>query len=200
MVVRCGVDPARFTPAGRVGAGRLCVLTIGRLSPEKGQLGLIAAFAGVLKRGYDAELRIVGEGPMRSAIEREIAERGLGDRCVLLGQKTEAEVVAELGRSDVFAMSSFLEGLPVVLMEALAMRVPVVAPSVAGIPELVEHERTGLLFAPSHWAGLEAQLARLLSDAQLRARLGEEGRRRVEDEFDSSKAVAPLLEQLRARS
>jgi glycosyltransferase involved in cell wall biosynthesis len=80
-------------------------------------------------------------------------------------------------------------------MEALAMEVAVVAPSVAGIPELVEHERSGLLFAPSHWDGLRTQLERLLSDANLRARLGSEGRRRVEAEFDSDKAVRPLVER-----
>jgi glycosyltransferase involved in cell wall biosynthesis len=196
VVVRCGVDTARFTPPQRRANGsRLRVLTIGRLSPEKGQLGLIEAFASLLARGVDAELRIIGDGPLRGVIEKEIQARNLGDRCLMLGQKAEADVVAELEQADVFALSSFLEGLPVVLMEALAMEVAVVAPSVAGIPELVEHERSGLLFAPSHWDGLRAQLERLLSDADLRARLGSEGRRRVEAEFDSGRAVTPLVER-----
>lgn len=204
VVVRCGVDVSVFGAPGpsqqpRDGQ-RLRILTVARLSPEKGQIGLIQAFAGLVERGTDAELRIIGEGPMRREIEREIASRGLGDRCVLLGTKTEGEVVAELAQADIVALSSFLEGLPVVLMEALAMERAVVAPCVAGVPELVIHERTGLLFAPSHWDDLEAQLARLAADPKLRAELGREGHRVVMREFDASCAVEPLAVRFTSRA
>ncbi len=194
-IVRCGVDTAAFTRRGRRVGGRPRIVSVGRLSPEKGQLGLIEAFGRLVKRGIDAELRVVGDGPLRARIEREIQERGLASHCVLLGRMTESEVAEELAHADVFALSSFLEGLPVVLMEALAMELGVVAPCVAGIPELVVHETSGLLFAPSRWDELEAQLERLLADAALCDRLGREGRRRVEVEFDSRIVVRPLAER-----
>lgn len=195
-VVRCGVDVAKFTPQPKSNGARLRIVSVGRLSPEKGQLGLIDAVAGLIERGVDAELRLVGTGPLREQIERVISERRLGDRCILLGQKSEAGVVAELAQADIFALSSFLEGLPVVLMEALAMKVAVVAPCVAGIPELIQHERTGLLFSPSHWKELEERLEELARNAELRASLGREGRTRVEAEFDSSKVVDVLTTRL----
>jgi glycosyltransferase involved in cell wall biosynthesis len=191
-VVRCGVDIGKFTPAAASPKRRLRIVSVGRLSPEKGQLGLLEALAGLVRRGLDVELKLVGTGPLRETIEREIERLGLGDRCELLGQKTESEVAAELAHADIFALSSFLEGLPVVLMEALAMKLAVVAPCVAGIPELVQHERTGLLFAPSNWRDLEEQLVRFAGDPELRVRLGNAGRERVEAEFDSYRVVDTL--------
>lgn len=197
FVTRCGLDPADFPGRKpRAPRTRLRVVSVGRLSPEKGQLGLLEAFAGVVKRGIDAELRIVGEGPLRPLLEQRIAELGLEGRCLLLGRKAESEIAPELAEADVFAFASFMEGLPVSLMEALAMELAVVAPSVAGIPELIEHDRTGLLFPASDWKKLEEQLAALLGDEALRQRLGREGRRKVMAEFALETAVDPLFRHL----
>jgi colanic acid/amylovoran biosynthesis glycosyltransferase len=174
----------------------LRVVCVGRLSPEKGHLGLIDAFAEVLAGGSHAELRLVGDGPERARIEARIAARGLAGRCVLLGQLPEDETLREVASADVLVSASFMEGLPVVLMEALALDVPVIAPRVAGIPELVEDGVGGLLFAPADWSGLASCLARMLGDPLLRARLAQAGRERVRAEFDVERACIPLHRKL----
>ncbi|MAQ19588.1 MAG: colanic acid biosynthesis glycosyltransferase WcaL [Sandaracinus sp.] len=197
FVARCGLDldelerGATSTPVPPKQRA-LRLVTVGRLSPEKGLAGLLEAFAGL---GDDVELRIVGDGPERDALEAKSRALGLTDRVTFVGRVPASAVIAELLYADAFAMASFMEGLPVVLMEALAMEVPVIAPRVAGIPELVEHDQSGLLFAPGHWAELATQLQRLLGDEALRRRLAEEGKRRVVAEFDIHRAVRPLLER-----
>jgi colanic acid/amylovoran biosynthesis glycosyltransferase len=165
---------------------------VGRLSPEKGHLGLVDAFAQVLARGASAELRLVGDGPERAHIEARIAEHGLGGRCVLVGQLPEEGALEEVAASDVLVSASFMEGLPVVLMEAMALGVPVVAPRVAGVPELVEDGVSGILFAPADWSALAAALVRMLRDAALREKMGKAGREKVAAEFEVEKACEPL--------
>lgn len=196
FINRCGVDLASFPSAAKAEGTRLRVVSVGRLSPEKGQLGLLEAFAAVLADGVDAELFLIGDGPLMAELQRRIDALGIGERCRLLGRKSEAEVAIELAAADVFALASFMEGLPVVLMEALAMRLGVIAPCVAGIPELIAHEQTGLLFAPGRWDELGAGLKRLLTDRELRERLAENGRQRVEEEFAIDRAVDPLVAKL----
>lgn len=200
FVARCGLDlgaleqGATSTPVPPKKRA-LRLVTVGRLSPEKGLAGLLEAFAAV---DADAELRIIGDGPERDALEAKAVSLGLADRVVFVGRLPSSGVIAELLYADAFAMASFMEGLPVVLMEALAMEVPVIAPRVAGIPELVEDDASGLLFAPGHWKELTERLERLLGDADLRRRLATEGKRRVEAEFDIHRAVRPLLERFGA--
>lgn len=205
VVVRCGLDLSRFErlrPVTPIPPRRAKhrVLSVGRLSPEKGQHGLIQAFAAVRAAGIDAELRILGDGPERSRLENLIQELGLEGSVTLGGRVPAAQVVAELAQSDVFAISSFMEGLPVVLMEALAMEVPVVAPAVAGIPELIQHGESGLLFAVSDWQSLSRKLIRILRDPEVARRLALQGKRRVEAEFDIHKAIEPLMQRFRDQS
>jgi glycosyltransferase involved in cell wall biosynthesis len=199
FLVRCAVELERC-PARRERpeGGPVRVLHVGRLSPEKGQLGLLEAFRGVLDGGVDAELRVIGDGPSRAVVERRAEALGLGDRCVFLGRMREEAVLSEMAEADVFAMSSFMEGLPVVLMEAMAVGLPVVAPSVAGIPELVEPERTGLLFPTGDVEALGRALARLCADEPLRRRLAAAGEARVRAEFVMPIAAAPLVARLRS--
>lgn len=196
-IVRCGVpwDRLRVRVPDESRSGRpLQVLTVGRLSPEKGHVGLVEAFAAVRRRGLDAHLRIGGDGDGRDALLAAIRRHGLEHRVTLLGRLSEDQVRAEMAQADVFALSSFMEGLPVVLMEALAVGVPVVAPAVAGVPELVEPGRTGLLFSPGHFAELGERLLTLGRDADLQHRLGREGRRRVRQQHDVNRAVEPLVD------
>ena len=197
-VVRCGVELSQVAPRRRRG-GPLRLLAIGRLAPEKGQLGLIEAFAQATE-GTAAELRIIGGGPLEAALRRRIEALKIADRCALLGQLANDRVLAELADSDVLVLSSLMEGLPVVLMEAMAAEVPVIAPTVAGIPELVEHERTGLLFRPGDWSHLAEQLQRLAADPALCERLGRSGAERVRGEFDVRRAVEPLAQRFGASS
>jgi len=199
MIVRCGIElhaaGAQRAQAPELGR-RLRVLSVGRLSPEKGHLGLIDAFADVVARGIDAELRIVGHGPERKRLDERIAQHRLGDRCSLPGSASEDGVRRELEQADVFAMSSFSEGLPVAIMEAMDAEVAVIAPRLAGIPELVEHGRTGLLFVPTRWSELADGLHRLLTRPEERIELTRQAKERVRQEFDIERAVEPLLAKL----
>ncbi|MEE9385349.1 MAG: glycosyltransferase family 4 protein [Nannocystaceae bacterium] len=189
-VVHCGI----FLPSGSAHAAhgfprprphRLRILTVGRLSPEKGHLGLIEAFARTrVETGLDLELHIVGEGPERSRLESTIAALKLIDRCVLLGQADEEGVRDAMRDADLFALSSLMEGIPVVLMEAMALGLPVVAPAVAGIPELVEHGTTGWTFPVGDWTKLSQKMAELLSDDTFRVRTTTRAREKVEAEFE----------------
>jgi colanic acid/amylovoran biosynthesis glycosyltransferase len=198
FINRCGIDTSRLpAPQPRGQGGPLRVLAVGRLSPEKAFPGLVEAFAKVRSLGIDAQLDIIGDGPERGRIDAAIKSRGLEGCCRLLGRQSETSVFEQMARADVFAMSSLMEGLPVVLMEALALEVPVVAPCVAGIPELVKDGRSGLLYSPGHWPELADCLAKLLQDGDLRRRLGSEGRRLVLAEFDIERAIQPLLRALR---
>lgn len=193
-IVRCGVDlaamPARRPrPAG----APFRFVCVARLSPEKAHLGLLAAFAEVLERGIDAELVLVGEGPERGAIEARVAALPAPARVRLVGHARERAALEHIAEADALVVSSLMEGLPVVLMEAMAIGVPVVAPLVGGIPELVENDVTGLGFTVSNWPALARQMARLATDRALGDRLAAEGRRRIEAEFDVRVAVHPLL-------
>jgi glycosyltransferase involved in cell wall biosynthesis len=200
FIVRCALDlrelPVRTK---RSGSGPLRVICVARLSPEKGHVGLLQAFAKARARGArDCELVLVGDGPERERIERCIAELGLGGVVQLLGRKSEPDTLREVAQSDLLVLASFMEGLPVVLMEALALGLPVIAPRVAGVPELVEDQVHGLLFSPAVWDELAERLHRLLMNAELRERLGGAGRAKIEQEFEISRAVVPLVERYRA--
>ena len=198
FVVRCGVDLSVFPPRRRASppAIPLRILAVGRLSTEKGQHGLVQAFADVLHRGVDAKLRIVGDGPLRESLSKSIAELGLQERCVLVGQKTEAEVLQELAEADLFVQSSLMEGLPVVLMEALGMQVPVIAPRVAGIPELVRDGETGLLFTAGDWRELATRMERAAREPELCRKLAERGHSLVVQQFEIGRAIEPLMQRL----
>ncbi len=195
FVSRCGIDLSaipehveRDESPGRA----VRIICVGRLSSEKGQLGLLEAFAHALAGDIDAELVLVGDGPDRKLVEQRIAELGLGDHCTLLGSLAEAECLSEIGRADILALASFMEGVPLVLMEAMVQQVPVIAPRLSGIPELVRHERSGLLFDPADWKALGDAITALARDPAKRLELGREGRAKVLDEFVIHRAVDPL--------
>jgi glycosyltransferase involved in cell wall biosynthesis len=199
LVVRCGVEldklpvpEPRTEPAKE---GPLRIICVGRLAPEKGQLGLVEAFALARKRGLNAELVLVGDGPDRGAVMSRVVAAGVGPHVKLFGRQPEARALEETSRSDVLVLASFMEGLPVVLMEAMAMGVPVIAPDVAGIPELVENGQTGMLFTAGNWNQLAERMRALGSDPALRARLAAAGRQRIQEQFDVSTSVVPLFER-----
>ena len=198
FINRCGVDlgnmPHRIENQGKT----IHLLTIARLSPEKGLIGLLEAFALALTKNKHLRLEIIGDGPEYDNIVRKISDLNIHNKCTLLGRASETEVFQKLATTDILVTSSFMEGLPVVLMEALAMNVPVIAPSVAGIPELITDGESGLLFSPSNWEQLSACISRLSLDHDLRQELAHEGRRRVEERFDIKVAIEPLLEKLSA--
>jgi glycosyltransferase involved in cell wall biosynthesis len=191
-VVRCGVPFDRLPLREPEGTNSGTLICVGRLSPEKGQAGLLHAFAELRERHSDLKLRLVGDGPDRQALEALASDLGLADRLTFLGRLTEGETLAEIARSDILVLPSFMEGLPIVLMEAMALGVPVIASRVAGIPELVEDGVGGLLFAPSDWDDLAGCIERLLAEKALYAALADHGKRKVTDEFDVRKSAAVL--------
>ncbi|BDG04626.1 glycosyltransferase family 4 protein [Anaeromyxobacter oryzae] len=202
-VVRCGVDPAALPHAEARRPPRpgepLELVSVGRLAPEKGHAGLVEAFAEVLRRGVDARLTIVGGGSEEGRIRAAIAAHGVEGRVALRGRQPERVALEAMARAHVFVLSSLAEGLPVVLMEALALELPVVAPAIAGIPELVVHGETGLLYPAGDWRALADRVCALGADPQLRARLAAAGRARVAEEFDADRAAAPLATLFGAR-
>lgn len=170
-----GIDLERFAaappfawdPARR--AGRAVVGTVANLTPAKRPEAFLALAAALAPRG-DALFLHVGDGPLRSRLEREAAERGLRDRLVHLGARED--VPAFLCALDVFVLASASEGMPNALMEAMAAGRACVATDVGDCGRLVEDGKTGFLVSPRDPAALVERVERLLGDAALRRRLG----------------------------
>jgi colanic acid/amylovoran biosynthesis glycosyltransferase len=208
-VLHCGVDTGVFMPADRppgpVGETRpLRILSIGTLHEVKGQAHLVEACRRLTARGVPVECTFVGDGPDRAALEARVADAGLTGRVRFSGQRTRAELVELLRRADVLAAPSVptrggkREGIPVVLMEAMAAGLPVVASRLSGIPELVADGESGLLVPPGDPDALAAALARLAADPALRSRLGQAARARVAADFDVSRNARRLVARIRA--
>lgn len=142
-----------------LGEGRLLIGHVGRLSPEKGQWPLIGAFAAVVEQYPAARLVFAGEGPDRARLEARVAALGLGETVRFLGYRADVKDV--FGDLDLLVLSSDTEGLPNVVLEAMALGVPVVATAVGGTPELVKDGDTGWLVPPRD----EGRLARAIVDA-----------------------------------
>jgi glycosyltransferase involved in cell wall biosynthesis len=182
-VIENGIDLEEYTrrrsPAEarrRLGLSRdrLLLGAAGRLSAEKGFDVLIRAADRLLREGFDFELIIVGEGDERPSLEALIARLGREDRIRLPGYRSDMPEWYEA--LDGFVLSSLREGLPNVLLEAMALEVPVVATRIAGVPGLVRHDENGLLVEPGDPGQLAAALGRLLREPDLRTRLGKAGR------------------------
>jgi glycosyltransferase involved in cell wall biosynthesis len=196
-----GVDPSRFQPAPRAEhLGRFEILSVGRLVSVKGYPVLIDAVGALVKKGRASiHLRLAGDGPERAALEQWISAHALQAHVTLEGACTQ-ERVRELYRdADVFALSSFAEGVPVVLMEAMAMEVACVAPWITGIPELIRHGVDGLLVPAADVNALAEAIERLMDDASLRSALGRAGRARVLECYDLSRNTSRLCEIYTAR-
>lgn len=183
-LVRMSVDVERYRYVERSlrdPADPLRVLFVGRLVPEKGPTVLLEAVAGL--RDVPVQVQVVGKGPLAGELQRTIVARGLGDRVELVGPLGQDELPERYAWADVLCLPSFAEGLPVVLMEALATGLPVVTTPIAGIGELVEDGQTGLLTPPGRADLLGEAFRQAHSDPDLRHRLGLEGRRRIDAGF-----------------
>jgi glycosyltransferase involved in cell wall biosynthesis len=198
---RHGVDLDRFS-ADRSDPQKGRILSIGRLVPKKGFDVLVRACGELRRGGIGFELRIIGGGPLRDELLALAHDEGIADVVHLLGSMSQAEVAAELAAAEVFALSPVVmpngdrDGIPNVVMEAMAAGVPVVASAVSGIPEAVADGVNGRLVAPRRPDLLADALAELLCDAPQRARLAAAGRRFVGEECSWPRAVGPLQELL----
>jgi len=192
-VVHCGIDPQTFPPPETVRDGPLRLVSIGRFSEQKGQLVLLAAMALVKDQHPDARLVLVGDGDMRSLIEAEIARLDLAQNISLTGWLSEADVRAELAAAQALVMPSFAEGLPMVIMEAMAAGRPVIATYVAGIPELVQPGETGWLVPAGDVQALADAILLMANEPVGRlAAMGQAGRTRALERHDVFNEAAKL--------
>jgi glycosyltransferase involved in cell wall biosynthesis len=162
-IIHCGVDEAFLnhpvTAVPRVPR----LVSIGRLSEQKGQLILIEAVAVLAREGIEFELVLVGDGPLRATIEAAISRHGLGRFVRLVGWKDSTAIRQELLESRALVMPSFAEGLPVVIMESLALGRPVLTTAIAGIPELVKDEINGWLVPAGSATALAEGIRKVLN-------------------------------------
>ena len=207
-VVHCGVDTRVFRPASvRDEASRdrpFTIACVGTLYEVKGQRYLIEACRLLLDRGVDFECHFVGDGGDLESLQRQATESGLNGRIRFHGRQTRAAIAERLAGSDVLVAPSVptacgrREGIPVVLMEAMASGLPVVASRISGIPELVEDEVSGLLVPPRDIPALADALEQLARNPGKRQQLGRAGREKVVTEFDIRRNAALLVRQFAA--
>ena len=165
---------------------------MGRLVPAKGQHVLIAAIDELVNTDHRICLRFVGSGPDDDSLKRDVAERGLEREVIFEGPVNQDRVREFYGRADVFVLPSFAEGIPVALMEAMAMEIPCISTFVAGIPELIRDNIDGILVAPSDQHALAVAIERLVVDPKLRRDLGRAGRSRVIDKYNLERNVGRM--------
>jgi glycosyltransferase involved in cell wall biosynthesis len=201
-LVRNGVDLRRFRPSPHPAGKPPLILAVGRMVETKGFHDLISACARLAEAGVACRCLIVGEGPEAGRLKKMVADLNLEDSVTLPGRLQPEELLPLFRAADLLAMPACvrqgdMDGIPTVLIEALALEIPVVASRVSGIPELVRDGDTGLLVAPDDPGALAAALGRLLADRPLARRLAAAGRELVRREFNSEHSAARLLELFR---
>lgn len=197
--------PEREPPAADADEGAPLILSVGRLVPKKGMSDLLTAFHLLRQRGIKFRGIIVGEGPLRAQLEAQINELQLNQNVKLPGAMAHDRLVGLFEQARIFALSPRItengdrDGIPNVLAEAMASRVPVVSTSVSGIPELVQDGRTGILVGSENPEALANAMERLLHDEKLRLTLAANGRRKIESSFEcweTAKALHHLYTSL----
>ncbi len=204
-VVHCGVEPAVFLPAAtpRSGGGPLRIVCVASFVDVKGHRFLVDACGILARRGVDFQCELVGEGPLRRAVERQVERLGLQDRVRFQGGLPRGDVARLLAQADVAALASHptrqgkREGIPVALMEAMASGLPIVATAISGIPELVESGKEGILVPPADARALAEALQHLAQDEPMRQRMGEAAREKVLCDFSLEANARALLAHFR---
>ncbi len=199
-VVHCGIEPGHYAKPAPLPENRpVRLVAIGRFAEQKGTLLLIDAVAEAARRGVDLRLALVGDGPLRGPVERLIARQGLQGQVTLTGWLDEDGVRAQIEAAHALALPSFAEGLPMVVMEAMAAARPVIATYVAGIPELMQHGRTGWLVPAGDATALCDAICELaLTGPEKLTQMGRTGRARALARHDidrSAQALAALFAQ-----
>lgn len=198
QVIRCGVDEGFLAAeAAPVSAGSTEFVCIGRLSAQKGLPLLIAACERLRDTGQPFSLTIIGDGELRGLLEAQIARANLAGSVVLAGVQTAEEIRQHLNRCRAFILPSFAEGLPVVIMEALALGRPVIATAIAGIPELVDGSCGWLVPAGSEEALADAMGSALRAPAEELTKKGAIGRERVRTLHNADENAARLIDAMR---
>ncbi|GAB76704.1 Glycosyltransferase involved in cell wall bisynthesis [Austwickia chelonae] len=202
-VVRMSVDADAYAPPSRPrvrDGGPLRLVTVGRLVALKGIPTLVEAVQILAERGVPTVTRVIGGGEDMAALQEQVERAGLADSFLLCGPVGQDDLPAHYHWADVYVSPSFMEGLPVVLMEGMATGLPAVATNISGVPELVVDGVNGLLVRPGRADLLADALDRLAGDRVLREELGGRGRRTVLEEFVpqvTGPAMASFLERMR---
>jgi colanic acid/amylovoran biosynthesis glycosyltransferase len=201
FLVHCGIDVARFSPpAERPESDRPVILAVGRLVEKKGHEYLIRACRILAGRGYQFQCYIVGGGPEEVKLQRLIEDNALASYVSLEGAVFQEHLRDYMDKTSLFvlpcvvARDQDMDGIPNTLMEAMAMEIPTISTTISGIPELIEHNQSGLLVPPRDDVALANAIASLLDDPQLRQGLGQAGRRTVVEQFEIEQNSARLLE------
>ena len=193
QVVHCGLDASFLSAAPVPVADVPRMVCIGRLSGQKGQLVLLQAAAVLKREGVPFQLVLAGDGEMRGVIEAAIAQLGLGQHVSITGWIDAPRVREELLAARAMVLPSFAEGLPVVVMEAMALGRPVLTTYIAGIPELVQHGRTGWLFPAGDVGALVAAMKECLATpTPALDAMGAAARERVRERHDAVREARKL--------
>ena len=207
----CGIDTSQFSPVSATdpdmenSQGRpLRLLSAARLVEKKGFRYLISACKSLAEKGVDFECVIAGDGPLLNQLEEQILQHNLADRVSLTGLPLLQEDIPDFMRGGdiyclpcVWASDGDVDGLPQMLMEAMACGVPVISTRLVGITDLIDDGETGLLAEPNDTDDLAEKIEQLISDKSLRANFAGSGREKVERQFDLSNCLEPLLNKFR---
>ena len=202
LCIHHGLDLDRYEPRAEAARdARPVILAVGQLKEKKGFTQLIDACAALCDRGYDITCRIVGAGPLRAALEARIRELSLTGTVVLCGALDHDGVVEQYRAASIFALPCITgsdgdrDGIPNVILEAMAMQLPVVSTRHSGIPEAVIDGETGVLVAPGDSAALATAIGRLLDDPGAGRAMGRQGRLAVAANFDVAANVELLMQR-----
>ena len=174
------------------------ILSVGRLVEKKGFQDLLQALLLVKKRGEAFQCAIYGDGPLCQQLREWIEENGMADEILLKGDCTQQELISIYQNATLFILTPVQtedgdrDGIPNVLLEAMAVGLPVITTEVAGIPELVENNQNGLLYQPHDVEGISSGIIELLRSAEKRRQLGDAGSKKVKEQFDITQAALRL--------
>lgn len=188
-IIHCGILPDQYDTS-KIPHEGLRLLFVGRLSHVKGVRVLIDALKEIRKTNPEVTLTLIGDGDDRPDLEK--SAQHLGEAVTFLGYKSQSEVAEALREADALVLPSFAEGLPVVLMEALASSTPVICTQLAGVGELVEDGVSGFLVPPGDSLTLADRIRTIAEDPELRTAMGRAGRKKVTEEFDVRQEAARM--------
>jgi len=199
-----GVDPGEIVyTEPRVPGESVRIVSVGSLNPKKGHDVLLHALGGLRDAGMDFNCSIIGEGPQRALLEQLIEELALGACVTLVGSIPNDRTQQVVAESDLFVLAckhgvrGDMDGIPVALMEAMAMGVPVVSTQISGIPELVREGETGFLAQPGDVLSLGEAIESAVSDVNVRRAVSRRARDLIESTFDQQRNTRDLYEMVR---
>ncbi|MFQ5651528.1 MAG: glycosyltransferase family 4 protein [bacterium] len=200
--VHHGIDLQKFHPSSQPQSGKPLILSVGRLVEKKGFSVLLQACSILRAERIEFECQIVGQGPLHEALQHQIEQLGLQDAVRLPGSLAHEKVLPLYRSADLFVLPCRVlengdrDGIPNVILEAMAMALPVISTSVSAIPEVIEHGRSGLLVRPNRAEELAQAIQKLLADPHLASELGKNARQKILHAFELQRNVGALREVL----